>query len=726
MKFTRIIIVGLSIMGLLILLISGVGIIADNTTHYQYSNMIENEIELEHLSMQIQVNFLEATKHENLFYQDKKDADIVEFNEHIDNVIHLSHEVDSITAELGESFTHAHDDADTIMVYAERYRTLVQEIEVAYISKGLSPEDGLHKSFRASVDTLMEVTGAEDIQAKITSIGEDVLMLRRYEKDFLLRGRLEYVDKAHNQIDIITTTISSSNTIDESTKSTIIGIIDKYRTDFNALVSQITIISEKKSEIHSLSETIDSLVIELVSLAEESLLHRINEAEKVSKITLIGIILVAVIGILVGIIVAVSLTSIVKKKLGADPIELEKIAKEIARGNIQLDFSKYNSFGNLGLYKEMKKMSEEIQKSVHSAELIATGDISFIPPTASEDDVLGHALGKMVGSLNSVVAGVSNASSHLDDSSSQVQDASHMIAESATEQAATIEEVSASMLEIANGASANAQSAQDAKELAGDAEKSATAGANDIENLRETMDSVVDSSNQVVKIIKVIDDIAFQTNLLALNAAVEAARAGAHGKGFAVVADEVRNLAGRSAKAAQETAELINASNEGATRGAEMTNLTAEAFSTIVEKVSGMVTMVSSIATNAEEQADAVKEINTGLGQLGTSIQNNSATSEQTSAASEELSAQATDLNGLIQFFKVNEGNSAPTLVHKQPAHTTIKSTKQIKAEPVQQAQRVSLPEPTKPTKPSKPTKPTEVSDDSIRVLEVGEGPIEY
>ena len=262
--------------------------------------------------------------------------------------------------------------------------------------------------------------------------------------------------------------------------------------------------------------------------------------------------------------------------------------------------------------------------------------------------------------LNSVFTKIKESSDRVADGSKQISDASQALASGAAEQAATVEELSASVSGVSTRAQENADNVQKATGYVRQAVSGMDEGNAYMEKLDHSMKEIGLASEKISSITKVIEDIAFQTNILALNAAVESARAGEAGKGFAVVADEVRNLAGKSAEAAKQTAELIGHSVETVSEGVKIAYETTRILKSAAEKSGQVERTIQEIAAASNEQVEAIEQINQGLNQVSSVVQTNAATAEESSASSEELDAQAQVLKQEVERFRLQGEYTQP------------------------------------------------------------------
>ena len=251
-------------------------------------------------------------------------------------------------------------------------------------------------------------------------------------------------------------------------------------------------------------------------------------------------------------------------------------------------------------------------------------------------------------SLHQVIAQLTSASEQLFSASGQVSGTSQTLAEGSSEQAASLEETSSSLEEMAGMTKRNAESATKANELTRQARQSADTGAVDMQIMNTAMKDIKVSSDDIAKIIKTIDEIAFQTNILALNAAVEAARAGEAGMGFAVVAEEVRALAQRSAQAARETAGKIEGAITKTAQGVQISDKVSLSLAEIVEKVRRVDELVAEVSTASREQSQGVQQITTAVTQMDKVVQNNAAGAEESASAAAKLNAQAESLKEAV------------------------------------------------------------------------------
>jgi methyl-accepting chemotaxis protein len=249
--------------------------------------------------------------------------------------------------------------------------------------------------------------------------------------------------------------------------------------------------------------------------------------------------------------------------------------------------------------------------------------------------------------------------------SAQVASASQTLADGASDQAAAIEETSSSLETVTSSSKSSLQGAEEATHLSQEAHRAADKGAADMQEMTGAMDAIKASSQDIAKIIRTIDEIAFQTNILALNAAVEAARAGEAGMGFAVVAEEVRALAHRSAQAAKETAAKIEGAITNTTQGVAISQRVSQTLSDIVTKVKQVDEIASKATEGSRAQTDNLSQINTAIGRMNQLTQNTAASAEESAAAAEELRTQADALKqGVMELVQLTGSANAPSEPH--------------------------------------------------------------
>jgi hypothetical protein len=271
---------------------------------------------------------------------------------------------------------------------------------------------------------------------------------------------------------------------------------------------------------------------------------------------------------------------------------------------------------------------------------------------------LGRNISRPVGRI---VARLRDEAENSTREAGSVHDSSQAVSSGASSQSSAIDQTTATLEEVASAARSNAENAKQAQQTASEARTAAEEGAVQMRGLTEAIQALLSSSNDVTRIIKTIDEIAFQTNILALNAAIEAARAGDAGSGFAVVAEEVRSLAQRSASAAKETTEKITATSERTHAGSEISIKVAGTLATILAKAREVEGLVSKIAKASHEQDSGIEQISGAIREIGQVTESNMAYARQTAESAEDLENRAVALRSVVgELQAVVLGGSVP------------------------------------------------------------------
>ena len=407
------------------------------------------------------------------------------------------------------------------------------------------------------------------------------------------------------------------------------------------------------------SENFVSALSAVGKLSDEHSMAKIEEAKQMrsQESMLLGIVFLVVI-----LLYALAFLKLQKDITGRIST-VSKAIKRMRSGHLNIAFNKKyigsDELGDMvddfaGLSGELKKIITDICAVLSemskgnfavasSDESMYRADYSSILQSYRE---INQNLRNVFGSINQVAADVEAGSE-------QIASGSVALSQGATEQASTLEELSSSIYALSTRMNNQARKAEDIENYFGEVSEKISDENQQMGEMLLAMKEIEEKSNQVERIIKAIDDIAFQTNILALNAAIEAARAGVYGKGFAVVADEVRNLAGKSADAAAETSVLIESTIHAVNKVVNIVDHAAKTLGDVMDGSEKSKEMVSDIAGSMEADAKSISEVSKGLEEVSKVVQQNSATSEESSASSQDLNENAASLKEMISRIQV-------------------------------------------------------------------------
>ena len=363
--------------------------------------------------------------------------------------------------------------------------------------------------------------------------------------------------------------------------------------------------------------------------------------------------------------------------------EMQQLMEDMEEGHLDV-VAKYESRDELGmLANSIRATLKFLQDVIGDVDYLLTGfgNGDFTVSTRIGEKYVGDykslltSMSKLKENLSGTLSQINQSADQVSAGSDQVSSGAQALSQGATEQASSVEELAATINEISNNIEQNAKNAELASTNSEHVKEQAEESGKRMQEMLSAMEDISNTSGEIGKIIKTIEDIAFQTNMLSLNAAVEAARAGAAGKGFAVVADEVRNLAAKSADASKNTSALIEGALQAVERGTKIANETASALNDVVSGVGDVAATIDQISSASKDQSDAVRQVTLGIDQISSVVQTNYATAEESAAASEELSGQAQILKNLVGQFRLpgeGRGMHTPSPAYSDEPHSYI------------------------------------------------------
>ncbi|MGL5973045.1 MAG: methyl-accepting chemotaxis protein [Oscillospiraceae bacterium] len=513
-------------------------------------------------------------------------------------------------------------------------------------------------------------SSARYISAKILA---DINATAKSYRDLIILNDKQSIDNTvksiHQNIDLLKEEIDILYDLIEDEESAINSFQNSINDWFK--VAEKTLASVENDDIEKARNIIIEEAGPALGIVEkrqddlQNYVDKITERATIELVTYISKLNIAILSAIAVIFVISILIAYNIIKSVMDPIDaLTKLSKELKKGNLQADLS-YKSEDEMGqLSNELKDTIDNWVQYIEEISLnlgkLGEGNLNLETNLEYMGDFskIKISMDKIIESLNDTITQIKSSSDQVSSGADQVSSGSQSLAQGAAEQASSVDELALSISEISKQVNENATNAKSANHMSIDISEKLDSSSLQMKQMISAMELITLKSNEINKIIKTIEDIAFNTNILALNAAVEAARAGNAGKGFAVVADEVRNLASKSSEAAKNTTALIEDSIKAVESGTQIASATAESLYDVVSGAGDISNLINKIASASEEQASSISQVTMGIDQISSVVQTNSATSEESAAASEELSSQANMLKSLVTRFKLKNNNN--------------------------------------------------------------------
>lgn len=623
--------------------------------------LIEKAVSASEHSLSAEVNMLQARRYEKNFIERRR-------LKYVDQVQHSVAQAQGQLEAIAERESEYGEKATKASALLDSYSGYFMNAAEAVKTLGLDENKGLRGTLRNAVHQVEEAVSKNNDNKLLAGM----LMLRRREKDYIIRGDPEYLGKFEKDLTAMRAGIQASDTLNSMTKTRVNELLDTYAEAFKAYVAEAEQL--KKSRL-SLSET----TTEIEPLLNELAAYFTSKANTLQN-SLFNIMLIvesfAALFLIVGVLSTIRSIML--------PLQsLQRCTHDVANGHHEacLQFTFTGELESLrhsvaSMVSDLKNSMDKAQAQSDEAQRQTLHAQEAMQEAQAEKDNVARLVEKMAGVAQraSIIAGnLAEAAEELSSQAETMSSGAELQQSRISETATAMEEMNATVLEVARNAANAAQGADSARDLATEGSRivsEVVTVSDEVMQVTDTMKTnLADLGNQAEQIgaiLGVISDIADQTNLLALNAAIEAARAGEEGRGFAVVADEVRKLAEKTMRATEEVGASIAGIQRGATtnidsmdtafaavsRSSELANQAGEALKRILSTVVNTADQVRSIATAAEEQSAASEEINSATEEINGISRSTTQSVERSTEAIKNVTALASELHDVIQELK--------------------------------------------------------------------------